>query len=120
MLRIKLKKVSELFFRLLCYSTTFYAFANIAVNTNQRSFILASIYTTRCVALKQSVIFLCVEKPLFIKSDFLKAMVYVCCDNKMVLTLYKPQKLVIYRFRSVHITIHIDMFAHTCWQLKAH
>ena len=50
--------------------------------------------------MKQTVISLRVEKPFFIKSRFLKLVVNISCQHKIVLILYKLKKLFVHHIQN--------------------
>ena len=68
-------------------------------------FIIIRFPAAWLTALKQAIISLHIEKPLFIKASFLKTMVYISCDDKVILICHQAQKLFINRLRCIHITV---------------
>ena len=76
--------------------------------------ILKSFLTARLTALKQTVIALRVEKSLFVKACFLKAMVNICCDYEIILIRHKLQQVLIDRLRRILIAIYENVSAPIC------
>jgi len=60
-------------------------------------FVIKGLLTAWYAALKQSVVALCIEQPLFVKSRFLKAMVYVGRDDEVVFIRHQLQQILINR-----------------------
>ena len=54
-----------------------------------RGFVLKSFLTARLTALEQTIIALRVKQPLFVKACFLKAVVNIRCDDKIILVLHQ-------------------------------
>lgn len=59
--------------------------------------------------LKQPVISLGIEKPLFVKAGFLKPMIHVGGNHKLVFVFCQIQKIVLNTFGSAPVTIYIDI-----------
>ena len=68
-------------------------------------FVLIGLVMARLAALEQTVITLRVEQALFIESRLLKAVIYIRGNDEIVRIPYQVQKLIIYRFRRVHISV---------------
>ena len=74
-----------------------------------RCFVVIGLLAAGPGTLKQPVISLGIEKPLFVKAGLLKLMIHVGGNHKIVLVFYQLQKIVINAFRSAHVTIYIDI-----------
>ena len=64
--------------------------------------------------LPEPVVALCVKKPHLIKARFLKAVIHICRDHKIVRILHQPQKLPIHRLWRVHIAVDPNVAAPVC------
>ena len=78
--------------------------------TNDR-FVIKSFLTARLTALEQTVIALRVEQAALVKSRFLKTVVNIRGDNKIVLIGNQLQKVLIDRFGGIPIAVAIDISA---------
>ena len=74
-------------------------------------FVIKGLLTARLAALEQAIIALRVEQPLFIKAYFLKAVVNVCGDDKIVLVPHQLQKVIVDQFGGIHIAVDVDVSA---------
>ena len=57
----------------------------------------------------QAIISLGVKQAFFIKSGFLKAMINVCCKNKIICILYQLQQIAVNAFRRILIPVDINI-----------
>ena len=60
-------------------------------------------------ALEKPVIALRVEQAALVKSRFLKAVVNIGCDNKIVFVGNQLQKIIVDRFGGIHIAVDVDI-----------
>ena len=77
-------------------------------------FIIVSFLMTWLRALQKSIVSLCVKKPLFIKSGFLKTVIYIRGNYKIVLILHQMKQIFIYRPWHIHISVIVNMSALPC------
>lgn len=73
--------------------------------------IIKGLLTARLTALEQTIIALRVEQALFIKASFLKAVVNIRGDDKIIFVLYQLQKIIVDRFWSIHIAVDVNIAA---------
>ena len=76
--------------------------------------VVISLRQTGIPALKQSVISLCIKKPLFVKTRFLETMIDIGGKDKIVFILYQCKKSVIGIIGYLYITVQPDMPAPPC------
>ena len=74
-------------------------------------FIVIGFFMTRLTTLKQAVISLCIEDSVFSESCFLKTMIHICRQYKIIFFFYQIIQVLIYRFWCIHISINIDISA---------
>ena len=67
--------------------------------------VIKGFLSARLGALEQSVVALCIEKPLFVEARLLKTMIHIRGDNKIVLIPNQRQQIVIDRLRRIRIAV---------------
>ena len=65
-------------------------------------------------ALEQTVIALGIKQPVFIKSGLLETVVHICSKNEIILIFHQRKKLFINWFRSIHVSVYVDIPAPEC------
>lgn len=77
-------------------------------------FIVISFFVARDTALKQAIISLGIKQAVFVKSCFLKTVVHIGGQDKMIFIFYQIIKRAVNRLRRVHIAVDVNIPAPIC------
>ena len=77
-------------------------------------FVIISFLMAWFTALKKPIITLRTKQPLLIESRFLKTLVYIRCQHKIIFLSCQFIQSVVYLFRCIHISVDINITAPVC------
>ena len=73
--------------------------------------VIERLRATRLAALEQPVVSLRVEQAVLVKSGFLKAVIHIRCQDKVILVLHKRKQFFIDGFWRIRITVDVNIAA---------